>query len=546
MDMIKYIERQCGVMIGTSLSGLLLFILGIQFISCTVDLDAADPVLMFSCETDSDCLEGFVCTENVCRTFESVNNVSCSDFDQDGFLAGEGCDVCPDGPNCDCNDDPEQGGQLINPGRTEECNALDDNCNGTIDEDVAPRNCPLQAGVCTGATVSCFNGEWMDCIAEGLYGEDFENVSQDEERCDGLDNNCSGDYSEDADADDVDYHCVENLGRCIPSLTPASECGTDTGACGRGIRFCMEDGYLSPCLFAEQGEACTEDADCSEMGWCIEEEIDYREDLLDDCILGSEPSCQRQICRVIGVDLLCNEDLDCAEDEICFEGGCQEEVVNYQSEQCNGLDDDCNGRIDDGEVCGRCPYNMTYLEEVTGEVAGICIDRFEASRSDATATSAGINDLYTVSEEGVLPWTNYNSAEAADDACRGAAINLVSTLDGGIPGFTPEKFLCEQKHLQAACGETYPYGESYLAGLCNDQGSLDLTGGYSSCCTLEGVCDLVGNVAELYSTPNLGAFGGDYNDLEQLGCGYSVWFSDIILGPPSLDLGFRCCTLPLN
>ena len=97
---------------------------------------------------------------------------------------------------------------------------------------------------------------------------------------------------------------------------------------------------------------------------------------------------------------------------------------------------------------------MVLLDDVPGVPSGVCIDRFEASRPDATAADAGENDFFATSREGVLPWTNIADTEAADVACRGAAINDLPINEGGIPGFTPEKRLCTEVELRVACGGT--------------------------------------------------------------------------------------------
>ena len=516
--------------------------------ACAVDFDATDDSNLFSCNSDDDCLDGFECYQvvvdevGVCRSSGSSSGTNCFDRDQDGYLSGPGC--AGNGP-FDCNDDPDQDGGLINPGREEDCNGRDDNCNDDIDEGIEPRACPLQAGVCAGSVTTCVGGDWVDCSEAGLYGPNFQNVSQEDEPCDGLDNNCSGGYPDNATSDEIDPHCGGGVGRCIPGSTPPAACGSDTGTCQRGVRFCMETGFLSSCVAADMGAECTEDSECGDRAFCVDESLDYREDLLDNCHLGSEPACRRDVCRSLTGTTACTDGSECGEDEECLFDFCQALVIGNASEECNGLDDDCNGRIDDGADCGQCPFNMVFLN-VPGEVRGLCMDMYEASRPDASTDSAGVNELYAVSRADVLPWVNIASTDAADQACRGSAINERPTSEGGIPSHTPVKTLCEQRALSAACGEGFPYGDTYIAGACNDNSNgtaVEPTASYANCCTTAGVCDLAGNAGELVSRPNQGEFGGSAEDGEDnVRCAYI----QLPTGVPNPSLGFRCCTQPLN
>jgi hypothetical protein len=73
------------------------------------------------------------------------------------------------------------------------CDGLDEDCDGTTDEDALPRACPLQQGVCAGATTTCGDGGWRPCD----YGDQY--VSGRDARCDQLDEDCDGVTDEDAD-----------------------------------------------------------------------------------------------------------------------------------------------------------------------------------------------------------------------------------------------------------------------------------------------------------------------------------------------------------
>ncbi len=112
--------------------------------------------------------EGCSCQDNTTRNC-SVNVGTCV----------MGVQTCLDGNWTECN------GTF--PGN-ETCNNLDDDCDGTVDNNLEVKKCSLIEGVCTGTTQSCVNGSWAACTV-ATYGPNYET---EESKCDGLDNDCDG------------------------------------------------------------------------------------------------------------------------------------------------------------------------------------------------------------------------------------------------------------------------------------------------------------------------------------------------------------------
>jgi hypothetical protein len=98
--------------------------------------------------------------------------LSCIDCDNDSYNY-----------TVDCNESDSS----IHPGAIEACNALDDNCDGTIDN--FAESCytgpagTLNVGICKAGSRTCTNGTWGSCVGEVLPKT---------EECNGLDDDCDG------------------------------------------------------------------------------------------------------------------------------------------------------------------------------------------------------------------------------------------------------------------------------------------------------------------------------------------------------------------
>jgi len=322
-------------------------------------------------------------------------------------------------------------------------------------------------------------------------------------------------------------------------------CGQGIGLCQRGIRVCRDDLTLSGCVLSTEGSSCTEGEGCERDEWCVDEVLHPYEDIApdDECLERGDEACRRSICRGLLNAGTCSDDGDCSPAHECLFGSCRQLAVEPGEEVCNGFDDDCDGRIDNSSerICGACPFGMTLFDESVGGRPSLCIDTYEASRPDATSASAGASELYALSRAGVMPWTGLAGAEEAEQICE------AQLLRAAIPGALPARFLCTQSDLEAVCGDAFPYGETFIAGRCGDATTGDEpspTGRFAGCCTEDGVCDLSGNVAEMFRFPVPGLFGGSREDSggEALGCASWELLAETDLQPTSV--GFRCCVLP--
>lgn len=257
----------------------------------------------------------------------------------------------------------DAGGGACSAPSPEICNATDDDCDDTVDEDVA-RTCGAAVGACTQGTQTCSNGMWGACAG---------GVAPVEERCEGrVDDDCDGSVDEGCSCSTGEMRpcgstagacvagsqdCVAELWQpCVGGTTPEVEicnrtdddcdgttdeevtrrCGSSVGVCTRGLETCM-DGSWGRCV----GGVTPSSEVCEGM---LDENCDGDVDEMCGCTDGTMSSCG----STVGVCTVGTRRCSGGMWGSCTGG------VSATSETCNTLDDDCDGNIDEGGAC-PCP-----------------------------------------------------------------------------------------------------------------------------------------------------------------------------------------------
>jgi hypothetical protein len=495
---------------------------------CYTDADCDAPSV---CNADGrcqvDCLEDSDCdathgTAYVCNDHRCVMPVACTlcvfEHAQSSCVHGECTRGDCDEGYVDLNGDSQDGCEYscTLSGAADVCNGVDDDCDGHVDEDTDLQSDPSNCGACghhcpsaPHADPTCASGEcrlschdgWHDNNGLDSDGCEAEQCVPSEEVCDGHDNDC--DCPGDSDGDgDVCGPGDEGVDEGFDKTRPSS-CGP----------FCVA------CVFDHATALCV-DGECRlgvcDSGWY---DFDRREQN------GCETQCS---------------------------------PTNGGVEICDGLDNDCNGRVDEVSACSQvCSDDMVPVG------AAFCIDRYEASRSDATADSAGNDETVAASRAGVIPWMVSPMTDAAYEVFRTACA-------------AAGKRLCRVDEWTAACTgpdeNPYVYGTLFDREACNcvdtfcddwcTQNGISLedcslgencgydlgwifhevpTGTFPRCTNAYGTFDINGNAWEIVESPTAasgyeirgGAFNCSGAETRVSCSGYATW--------ADLYAGFRCC-----
>ncbi len=235
---------------------------------------------------------------------------ACGPDEETGCTGDEDEDVDEDGDGYCAPIDCDDGDPAINPGATEICNEIDDNCNDGLNEDELSD----EDG---DGSVTC-----LDC--DDLNPDLFPGSV---EACDGLDNDCDGqpgDTEGDADGD---------------GWMNCADCDADDGDIHPGAPELECDGIDNNCDEVLHPDELDDDGDGSTAcaGDCAPENAAIHPNA-DELCNGIDDDCD----GVVPPDEL---DVDADGVAIC-DGDCEDEFSHIHpgaDEVCNGIDDNCDG-----------------------------------------------------------------------------------------------------------------------------------------------------------------------------------------------------------
>ncbi len=447
---------------------------------------------------------------------------------------------------------------------TDECAADDDCAAGFVCEgrrcaaDLACAGCEFPHAAATCLRGDCRMGAcdpgYLDLDQAPENGCEYRCTPRGAERCDGVDDDCDGLVDEGFDLYSDAAHCGA-CGHVCPAAdhaTPRCEAAICRLRCDAG--WFDNDGdasngcEASSCVPSNGGvEACDDrDNDCDGE---VDEGFPKHRDhscgtFCADCTAAFPHAAGRCVVPEPPGDATDGRCAmaDCDPGHVDLDStptnGCEYACLAVGPEVCNAADDDCDGEVDEGLVC--CPEDMVSVSDL------FCMDRYEASRTDATAASPGVDDQGPArSVAGVLPWRVGPDNDAAAAACARA-----------------DKRLCTAAEWELACrgpgDHAYVYGDTYQPLTCNGIDAycradppyagcgledysfrLEPTGTRAGCTNAHDTRDLNGNLWEHVAGGDATTVrGGAYN------CSDSRALHRCDSIPRSWTpaaLGFRCC-----
>mgnify|MGYP000270936296 FL=1 len=332
------------------------------------------------------------------------------DGDGDGFGAGDVIDSCTSPGRSfvevaeeDCDDDEP----LVSPAAIEQCNGLDDDCNGVIDDGVADQSWTFDGD---GDGFGDDDTEVIDCAQPGpdyvLDGGDcddrraevFPQPDEDHAVCDGLDNDCDGAIDEQSPEFEPAVVYPDADGDGVPGDTAVlTDC--PEGEATEPGDDCDDD---EPLVFPGAPELCdTLDNDCNGLVDDGVTDVDWFLDADADGYGG-------------GVAVV-----DCArpgDDYVLVDGDCDDDESSINpdaDETCDDLDRNCDGDA----YAGAVDVSLFFVD-ADGDTFG----------DDATAFRACFADD-GVSEGGDCDDDDPATFPGADEVCDGADNDCNERID---------------------------------------------------------------------------------------------------------------------
>lgn len=383
--------------------------------------------------------------------------------------------------------------------KAEVCNGLDDDCDGAVDDLFDPTCTNTnEHGACSGAATCVGGVEFCDADTPAP------------EQCDGVDNNCDGTVDEgfqDTDGD-TQADCVDedddndgiqdtedncqfdvNVGQedndgdlagdaCDPD--DDNDGSVDTEDCEpfnpivwpTAIELC--DDVDNNCNGVVDENLCDDGNPCTIDGCNVDTTCFHTADNAATCDDGSVCSqvdaCLDGVCTGTAV-INCDDGNACTADSCDPLQGCQNLQTGGEAEICDGIDNNCNGSIDegflntDGDAMADC-VDPDDDNDGVPDITDNCVLTFNTNQADNEGD--GLGDLCDPNDDNDPVGDDTDCAPLDANIYQGAT-ELCDTIDNNCNGQTDEN-LCDDGNL---CTDDSCNGDGSCANtpnnvICND------------------------------------------------------------------------------